>query len=218
MREELVENDAEGIDVAACIDRQRISKHLLGAHVSKCAEYLTHVRLPRRLGIGVGGASQSEIKDLWLAGFIDQDIAGFEVAMNNAALMRVLDRLANGDHQIEALASAELVIVGVPDQRQPVDQFHGEVRLHTEGCVGGPRFVNLRDVGMMEPSQNLRLLLEAPDQIAAGPAGSDDLESDQPARLLLFGFIHGAHAAFAEKTQDAISANASGKRRVLLAY
>lgn len=137
--------------------------------------------------------------------------------MNDAALMRVLDRLANGDHQIEVLASAELVIVGVPDQRQAVDQFHGEVRLHTEGCVGGSRFVNLRDVGMMQPSQNLRLLLEAPNQIAARPAGSDDLERDQPTRLLLFGFIHGAHAAFAEKTQDAISANVSGKRRVLLA-
>jgi hypothetical protein len=68
--------------------------------------------------------------------------------MNNAALVRVLDCLANFDHQLEALVGVELVFLGILDQRRAVDQFHGEVRLHAEWRLGRSRFVNLPNAGI----------------------------------------------------------------------
>jgi hypothetical protein len=44
-----------------------------------------------------------------LAVLIDQDVARLQIAMDQAALMRVMQRLRNSRHDLETLPDAELV-------------------------------------------------------------------------------------------------------------
>ena len=58
----------------------------------------------------------------------DQNIRRFDVAMNDALLMRVLDGLANLDEQFEPLVGGEIVLVAVIGDLDPAHQFHDEER------------------------------------------------------------------------------------------
>src|SRR5206468_3831339 len=57
-----------------------------------------------------------------------QDVRRLEVAMDDALLMGVLHRLANGGEQFQPFADAELGIVAELGERQAVDKLHDEVR------------------------------------------------------------------------------------------
>jgi hypothetical protein len=67
------------------------------------------------------------------------------------------------------------------------------------------RLVDLRDAGMLEPSQNLRLLLETPKERSGREAGFDHLERDNPARPLLLGFVDRAHPTLADDPQNPVT-------------
>jgi hypothetical protein len=127
--------------------------------------------------------------------------------MNDAALMRMLDGLADLDHQRQVLPRGQRVFVGILDQRLAMDEFQGKERLHAEAGFGTARLVNLRDAGMLQTTQRLRLLLEAPQQIGAGPGGLNHLQRDTAPRLILLRLVHGAHAALAQKADNAIAAD-----------
>ena len=75
--QQLVQDDAERVDVAARIELERVGEHLLRAHVGERADELPDVRLKRRLRVAVGDARDAEVEDLRLPGFVDQDVAGF---------------------------------------------------------------------------------------------------------------------------------------------
>src|SRR5262249_32227495 len=101
--EEFVENDAQRVDVAACVEFQRIGKDLLRTHVGERTDKLPGVRLHGRLRVAIGDAGDAKVENLGLPGFIHQDIARFEIAMNQSALMRVMDGIANLNHDLEPL-------------------------------------------------------------------------------------------------------------------
>ena len=127
--EQLVENDAQCINIGAGVDRHRIGRNLLGTHVGQRAQQLADVGLPRHLlGIAVHDPGQAEVQDFRLATLVDQDVAGLQVAMNNAALVRVLHRIADFDHQRQSLPRVELRVIGVVDEGLAVDDLHGKVR------------------------------------------------------------------------------------------
>ena len=56
---------------------------------------LAHVGLPCRVRVAVGEARDAEIEDLGLAALVDQDVAGLQVAVDEAALVRVLYGVAD---------------------------------------------------------------------------------------------------------------------------
>ena len=76
-----------------------------------------------------------------------------------------------------------------------MDQFHGEKRLNAETRVGAASLVDLRDAGMLQPAQRLRLLLEAAQHLGAGPGGLDHFERDTAPGLVLLGLVDRAHSA-----------------------
>ena len=51
-------------------------------------------------------ARHAEVEHLRLPVLVDQDVAGLEIAMDDAALMRVLDGVARARQQLDALADA----------------------------------------------------------------------------------------------------------------
>ena len=122
--------------------------------------------------------------------------------MNDALLMRVLDRLADRHEQLQPLARRQVVVVAVLGDRHAVDQFHHEVR---PAGFRGAGVEDPGDVGMVHHRQRLPFGLEAGDHLPAVHARLDDLERDlAPDRLGLLGHEDRAHAAFAELTNQLV--------------
>jgi hypothetical protein len=105
--------------------------------------------LARRPGVGVRHPRDTEIENLGLARFIHEDIAGLEIAMNDAALMSVLHGVADSHHDFQASAYAEMMRCRVFAQRLTVDELHREVGLRAGLRIGRPRFVDLSDAGVL---------------------------------------------------------------------
>lgn len=94
--EQLIQHHTERIDVAAHVELERIGPALLGAHVLERADQLAGLRSQRGQGdVGVGRAGHAEIDDLHAAAGVDQDVPRLQVAVDHAALMAVLNRLAD---------------------------------------------------------------------------------------------------------------------------
>jgi hypothetical protein len=126
----------------------------------------------------------------------DQDVGGFEVSVDDAFLVCVLDGLADLDEEVEALVDGELVFVAVGGDGGAVDELHDEV---WAAGFGGAGVVDLGDVLVVHHREGLALGLEAGDDLGAVHAGLDDLECDFAADGgLLLGHVDDAHAAFAD--------------------
>jgi hypothetical protein len=56
-----------------------------------------------------------------------QDVGGLQVPVNDPLLVRVLDRVAHGHEQPQPRLGAQLVLVAVLGELDPLDQFHDEI-------------------------------------------------------------------------------------------
>ena len=65
------------------------------------------IGLQRRLRVAVGDARHAEVEDLRLAGLVDEDVARLEIAMDQAALVRVLHGVADPGDELEPLPRVE---------------------------------------------------------------------------------------------------------------
>ncbi len=210
--EQFVKYYAQRIDIAASVDLERIGEDLLRAHVGQRANQLTKIRLARSLGVGVSYPGNAEIENLGLPRLIDQYVTGLQIAMDDAALVGMLDRLADTRHQFQPLAGIKLFLVAEIDQGPSADELHREEWLLAKAGVLGAGFVDLGDTGVLQPPERLGFLFEAPQQIRARQAGLDYLEGNTAIRILLFGFIDGTHAAFAKQSNDSVIADACGHK------
>ena len=166
------------------------------------------VSLTGRLGIAIGHPRQPEIQDLRLAVLVDQDIAGFQIAVDDAALMGVLNGFTDLNHQGQPLARVQVPCIGIFAQGLAVDDLHGEERLEPEPGIGRAGLIDLGDARMLEAAERLGFLLEAAKKFRAGPGGLDDLQRDSAPRLILLGLIHGPHPAFTQKADDPVTPDA----------
>ena len=97
-RQQLVENYAQTIDIAARIDQVSITARLFRAHVGRGA------REDATVAEIFVAQSKSEIGDQAVAIFIEQDIGGLDVAMNQAAPMRVVQTFGQFSNQLGRFA------------------------------------------------------------------------------------------------------------------
>ena len=195
-----------------------VALDLLGAHVGQRAHQLARSRLQGGdLDIGSGSPGNAEIQHLRLTAgrplrFVDhQDVARFEVAMDHAFLMSMLDGIADSSHQFETLVYAEQAPAGVLDQRLALDEFHREKRLATAACVGFTGLVDLGDAGVLEAAQHVALVFETPQRVARLDARFDDLQGHDAPRHVLPGPIDHAHAALAEHIENGVLADLLGE-------
>src|SRR6266404_3881176 len=139
--------------------------------------------------------------------------------MNNALLMRVLNRLGDLDEQLEPLLGGKSVLVAVVGNLDPTHQLHDEVRAAGFACAGVQDFGNVR---MVHQRQRLAFGLKASDDLPGVHAQLDDLEGDPAVdRLLLFSHIDHTAAALANLLKEFVSADTltsflPGRRSVLL--
>jgi hypothetical protein len=205
--QQLVEEHAERIDVGAAVDvRRQAAVRLLGAHVRRSPHGNAELR---QLGDvqqrAVERLGQAEIDHPGAGAAVfpgDQHIVRLDIAVQHAALVRVLDRRADLHEQLQAVPRGQPLAVAEVGEGQAGDVLHGEVGI---AVVGGARVVDPRDPRMIHQRQHLALMLET-ESVAAGRAPrTDDLEG-HPAveRLALLAQVDRAHAALAEQAQDGV--------------
>ena len=122
--DELVDEDAERVDVAAQVDLEGGASCLLGAHVRHRSADVAELAQLARLGIRVRDAREAEVEDLdlreargpptWLPVALeppggrrdDEDVRRLQVAVDDSALVGVADGPA--DRREEAQPVAQL--------------------------------------------------------------------------------------------------------------
>ena len=217
-RQQLVQQDAQGIDVAADIDVRNGHPRLFRAHVLRRAEKLSlfskdrlfRERLLQRL-------CQAEVDDFRCRLIVDhgdKDVRGLDVAVNDAFLMGVLDRLANREKEPQPLFQAELVRVAVGGDRLALDQFHDKVGT---AVLCHTRVEDPGNVGVVHQRQGVPLGLEACQNLARVHARLEDLDCHATANgLLLIGKIDDTKTTFAEDAAEFIRPNARTQHGVAM--
>ncbi len=209
-RQQLVQQHAQGINVAADVDVRNGHSRLFRTHVLRRAQKLSLLGKDRlfreRPGQGLGQAEVDDFRHRLVVDYRDEDVRGFDVAVNNAFLMGVLDSLANGQKKSQPLFQAELVRVAVGGDGLATDQFHDEVRAAIVGRAG---IENPGDVGVVHQRQGVALGLEAGQDLLRVHARLEDFHRHPSANgFLLFGQVDDAETAFAQDTEQRIGADA----------
>src|SRR5258706_2071491 len=87
----------------------------------------------------------------------DKNIRGFDVAMDDALLMRVLDGLANLREKFQPVFCGQIVLVAVIGDLDATHQFHDEVRA---ASLRGTGIEDLGNARMVHECQGLALGFE----------------------------------------------------------
>jgi hypothetical protein len=79
------------------------------------------------LAQGFGNAEVDHLDDRWIVLQVDQDVARFEIAVNDPLLVRMLYRLSDGGEQFQPLARRQPIVVAKLGDGDAMDQFHHEI-------------------------------------------------------------------------------------------
>src|ERR1019366_2120920 len=107
--------------------------------------------------------------------FDDEDVIGFEIAVNDQVLMRKLNRAAYMLEELKALGEGEMVLGAVLGDGDSVDVLHREERL---AGVGNSSIEEVGDVRMDQPGEDLTLLQEAVSKHVCCKGQVDQLDGD----------------------------------------
>ena len=207
--QELVEQNAETVDVGPGVHVQTSGFRLLRCHVGRRADELAVLGEERLLGqFSAGRLGDSEVDHLgqWhIVVHCDEHVGRFDVAVDDALLVRVLDGVAHLPKEVQALSSAELFVVAELRYGRALDQFHHEVG---SAGVGSAGVVYLGDPRVVHQGQGLSLGFKAGDDLPRVHAELDDLER-HPAldRLALLGQPDDTEAALADLLEQPVPAD-----------
>ena len=125
--------------------------------------------------------------------------------MDHAFLVGVLNRAADRKEQVPSrCADSHPLAIAVLSDRHALDVLHHEVR-PALGCRAGVE--DPRDVRVVHYRQRLTLVGETGEHLAGVHAEFHDFKGHTPANgLALLGQVHGAHAPFAYRSKDLITA------------
>src|ERR1051325_6742925 len=127
--------------------------------------------------------------------------------MDDALLVRVLYSLTDRHEEPESFERGQVVLIAVPCDGHATHEFHHEIRTAGFGRAGVEDFGNVR---MVHQSQGLPFGFEASNYLPGIHSQLDDFERDAAFHwLLLFRYIDGAEAAFAELFEKFVAANDS---------
>ena len=217
--EQLVEHDAEGVDVGPHVDVVRGAIELLRAHVPQCAQKLADVGMHgRQCRVCVGAAGHAEVDDLGLPGGVDEDVAGLEVTVHHALEVPVGHRLAGFADQPHPLPRREATgdrILG--DWLGVLDVFHHEVRQRVAEPRQDAHGVDAGDPRMRQPAEDLCFLVESLRGHRRQHAGPQHLHGHGAAGHALQGLVDAAHAPFRDEPDDRhiVEPGADGKVAVV---
>ena len=207
--EEFVEKHAQGVNVGSCVDVESAHFRLFRTHIGRGAYHLGVVGEQGLFGkFLVGRLGDAEVDDLGDGIAVvqgDHDVGGFDITVNDAFLMGVLDGLTNGDEEFQAFLGRQFVFVAILGDGDAPDQFH-----HEKGTavVGGPGVEDFGDVGGIHHGQGLTFRFETGDDLFGVHAQLDDLQGHLAGdRFSLFGHVNGAHTTLTDTLEHFVSSD-----------
>src|SRR4029077_9528698 len=152
--EKLGEHHAGGKNIGASVNG--LAVYLLGRHVAQAPDQLpgaSHGLVPE--------VRDSEVDDFHAAVLQNHDVAGLDVAMNDALVVRVSQPVTDVANKIDLGDQAQRV-VGVDDgiEDLPFQKLHHQVGIAFQIA----QVVDSNDVGMLQIAGGLRLAIEALEQ------------------------------------------------------
>lgn len=197
--EELVEKDAEGVDVAAGIDA--LTLELLGRHVVGRAD--DDAGRGDRVHVDAFSARDAEIEQRDAAVGAHHHVVRLHVAMDDADRMRRRQRLR--DPRADARRVLRRQHTAPAQHRAQIfafDQLRGEVHPLADHAP----VEDAHDTGMLDARENADLAAEAHRGIVFLRAFVQHLQRAQRAVVAIAYAIHGAHSAASERVEDLVTA------------
>ena len=174
---------------------------LLGRHVVRRAHGL--LRASER-HIGRRRAEQlreSEVRDLHAAAPVDEDVLRLDVAVDDALVVRVLQRVAHLAHDAERLLRLDLARAHHLPQVRAVDVLHHEV----VQAACDARVVDVDDRRVVEARQRAPLAREAlREGRVARRIGWQHLDRHRALQPLLHGLVDRAHPAAPDELDELV--------------
>jgi hypothetical protein len=138
----------------------------------------------------------------------DKDIRRFDVAMDYPFLVRVLDRMADREKELEPVHRTEAVLIAVFSDPNAAHQLHDK---KGPAILRGAAIENLGDIRMIHHCQGLPFGFESGHDLFGVHPGLDDLQRDAAADGFdLFGHPDLTHAALAEPLEEFVAPGESG--------
>lgn len=206
-RQHFVKQDTQAVDITPAVDVESLEACLLWTHVGGSAQEFVEMRDERlvgeRVGHRLGNAEVDHLRNIAPVLLGDEDVGWFEVAVNDALLVRVLDRQADRDEQRDPIRRGELPGVAILGDGEAPHQFEHEIRT---SAVGGTAIQNPGNVGMVHERQGLALRFEPGHDATGVHSPLDDFQRDLPAhRFPLFRQPDRAESALTEDRTERIT-------------
>ena len=209
LREHLVEHHADGVEVRA--GTGGLARGLLGRHVLRRAEDRAVARdellAVARRGMAWLDLRDAEIEHLHEVGvrvLLDEhDVVGLEVAMDDAGVVRLLERDRDLAHDVERTRGLDRPLRDHFVERDTLDVFEDE----KERAVGELAEVGRRgDVRMLDPRRGLGFATKAPEHLfVVAQVGVQQLQRHALSHQRVLREEHGAHPAFADQLVEAVT-------------
>ncbi len=194
--ETLIRDDTEGIDVGAPVER--LGARLLWAHVMRRADGHPGARelaARRRL-------RDAEIRDHGQPVLVEHDVVGLDVAVHDAALVRVGEGARNLDQDLTDLAGGERAARGQHGRQWLATQeLHDEID-HPAGLADA---IDRDDAGVLELGGRTGFALEPLDELLVEREGKrQDLDRHVSLQLLFARLEDDGHSAAAQLFEDLV--------------
>ena len=186
--EQLVEDDAERVHVAAGVGRQ--PGHLLRGQVADGAEH--HARLGERLADG--RLRDAEVGDLHAPTRREQHVARLHVAVDDTVVVGVCQRVGDLRPDRRHLGRRQrTALLELGPQAAALHELH-----HDEGLGAAAPVVDADHVGVVQARRGTGFALE-PLRRGRGEGGGGHLDRHRPFEQAVAGAVHVAHAARAQQ-------------------
>ncbi len=142
---------------------------------------------------------QSKVRHLHAAAAVQQDVLRLDVAVDDALVVRELERIANLGHNGQRLARAYATAGEQLSQVHPVHEFHDE----EIQSIRPAKIMDGDDARVVELGQRLGFAGEPfGKRGVVSNSGGQNLERHDSVEFFLPGFIHRPHAAAADQFDD----------------
>jgi hypothetical protein len=211
-REHLVKDNAKTEDVGAMVDAKAARD--LRRHVRHRPHHCPAA--VHRDGLGLEGRiradqfRQAEVEDLYPAVSRDEEVARFDVAMNDAAIVRRSQTAGDLTRVIGRLAGRQRTAGHPVVQGVAIEHLGDQVR----GAALDADVVDRQDVRVIESAGGSRFLLEsAPTIRIIRKHGRENFDCDVAAELLVVCPVDLAHTTRSERADDLEAAKSIAHRK-----
>src|SRR5438105_2146246 len=141
--QQLVKHRAESINICRASDSRVISYRLFRRHVTRSAQ---HFHRARDRTLCFDQSRKTKIGEMWFALCVEQDVPGFDVSMEDTALMRIMNGPGQLGDQFRCMTDRHGFALGDGIELAAVHQSHAEVT----GAIALADFINWNDARMVE--------------------------------------------------------------------